>query len=319
MNTKVLAWQKSQWDLLQKRKAEGNLPHALMFSGVQGVGKYQFASTFAHSLLCSQNLCQTCKSCKLLQAGYHPDLLIISPEDNKVIKVDNIRAIVDFVNHSPHISSRKVVIINAADKMNLNAANALLKTLEEPNKKITLILVTHQPMSLPATVRSRCQTIKFAVPSRKLALDWLRSKNISSDDAKLLLQFAHGAPLKVVDFVADDLLSLRKEIFQEFCDLLHEKIALPTLSQAWSKLDVAQILFHLTSWVQDIIRIKSATIDALCNTDFAEQLKNFAGKYSTQYLFEFYDKLIAAQKLLQSSCNPNPQLLFEGLLVDLML
>lgn len=313
---KVLPWHNSQWEALQRRRVQHKLPHALLFTGVEGVGKYDFAKRLAHSLLCSQNLCGVCKNCQLFKAGHHPDLRLISPEDDKAIKVDAIRGIVDFVNQSAHLSSYKVVIINPADKMNLNAANALLKTLEEPNEKIILILATSRWMSLPATIRSRCQILSFPAPKREVALSWLQTQDVASDSAELLLEFAHGAPLKVIDFIEEDLLGFRKEIFGGFCELLQEKTALATISQAWQKLDVSQILFHLTSWAMDLIRINNLDKATLTNFDFAPQLKNIAKKYDNKYLYKLYDELVAAQNLLHGSCNLNPQLMLEGLLVD---
>ena len=317
MNENILPWQVSQWGSLQQRRAQHKLPHALLFTGVEGVGKYGFAKHFAHSLLCSQNLCGICKNCQLFNAGHHPDLMIISPEENdKAIKVDAIRGIVKFVNHSAHLSAYKIVIINPADKMNLNAANALLKTLEEPNEKIILILITSRMMSLPATIRSRCQIISFTTPKREIALQWLQTQDIAKDSAELLLEFAHGAPLKVIDFVEEDLLGFRKEIFGEFHELLQGKIALATISQAWQKLDVLQILFHLTSWTMDLIRINNLGQASLTNFDFAPQLKNIAKKYDNKYLYKLYDDLTSTQNLLHGPCNLNPQLMFEGLLTD---
>lgn len=315
----ILPWQISQWENLQSCRVQQKLPHALLFTGVAGVGKYNFTLEFAHSLLCEQNCCGSCKSCKLFEAGYHPDLKIIEPVDDKAIKIDEIRNIVSFVNYSAHVSPYKIVIINAADKMNLNAANALLKTLEEPNKKIILILVTNRPMSLPATIRSRCQTVFFPVPKKGAALKWLESQEVTHDSAELLLEFAHGAPLKVLDFVEQDLLDFRKEIFQAWCELLAGEAALVSVSQAWQKLDVAQVLFHLTSWITDLIRLRSNETIKLINFDFAEQLKSIAKKFEVKNLYKFYDDLIAAQNLLHSSCNLNPQLVIENLLVDFVI
>lgn len=311
----ILPWQTSQWENLAQRRSNHKLPHALLFTGVAGVGKYSFTREFAHSLLCEQNCCGSCKSCQLLAAGHHPDLKIIEPVDDKVIKVDEIRNIVNFVNHSAHVSAHKIVIINAADKMNLNAANALLKTLEEPNQKVILILVTDRPMSLPATIRSRCQTVFFPVPTKETALKWLESQDVASSCAELLLEFAHGAPLKVLDFVEQDLLIMRQEIFKNWCELLAGKVALVSVSQAWQKFNLGQVLFHLTSWITDLIRLHSDETAKLINFDFTQQLQSIAKKFAIRNLYKFYDDLIAAQNLLHSSCNLNPQLMLENLLI----
>jgi DNA polymerase-3 subunit delta' len=171
-------------------------------------------------------------------------------------------------------------------------------------------------MSLPATIRSRCQIITFPVPKREVALSWLKTQDIAEDSASLLLEFANGAPLKVIDFVEEDLLAFRKEIFQQWCELLNGKVALATISQAWQKLAVPQILFHLTSWTMDLIRINNLEQASLINFDFGKQLKTIAKKYEHKYLYKLYDNLIATQNLLHGPCNLNPQLMFEGLLAD---
>lgn len=315
----ILPWQTSQWENLMQRRARQKLPHALLFTGAAGVGKYNFTRKFAHALLCENNCCGSCKSCQLFEAGHHPDLKIIEPVEDKAIKIDEIRNIVNFVNHSAHVSSYKIVIINFADKMNLNAANALLKTLEEPSKKVILILVTSRPMSLPATIRSRCQTVFFPVPKKETALKWLESWDVARVSAELLLEFAHGAPLKVLDFVEQDLLSFRQEIFKDWCELLAGKIALVSVSQAWQKLDVAQVLFHLTSWVMDLIRLHSFIGSQLINFDFAKQLQSIAKKFELKKLYKIYENLIAAQHLLHSPCNLNPQLVIEDLLIGFLI
>jgi len=321
MTLDILPWQTSQWQNLQRRKDDCKLPHALLLTGIPGVGKLDFAEQFAHSLLCSdsQNACGNCKSCKLLQAGNHPDLLTIFSEDGKAIKVDVIRDVVKFVNYSAHIGKYKIIIIDSADKMNINAANALLKTLEEPSNNVLLILVTNRLMALPATVRSRCQIIPFAAPDEKVALQWLRTQEVNIDSASLLLKFANGAPLKVINFVEQDLLTFRNKIFQQFNELLIGKLTLASVSQEWQKLDLQQILFHLTSWVVDLIRLHSMQDVKLINFDFAVQLKKLTKKYDIKKLYKFYDDLISAQNLLHGPCNLNPQLMLEGLLINLII
>jgi len=178
MNT-LLPWLVSTFADLQQRRAQGRLAHALMFVGPAGIGKHQLAERFAQSLLCAQphadgQPCGHCHACSLYAAGTHPDLFRLSPEeDSKNIRIDQIRALIEGMSLSSHYGRHKVVILNPADAMNIAAANALLKTLEEPPADTILLLVTDRPSFLPATIRSRCQTLRLALPARDEAQAWL--------------------------------------------------------------------------------------------------------------------------------------------------
>ena len=131
-------WQADVFADLQQRRVQGRLPHALLISGPVGIGKQQLANVFSQSLLCAEPqaddlACGQCHACSLYAAGTHPDLFRLSPEeDSKVIKIDQIRTLIEKISLSSHYGRYRMVILNPADAMNIAAANALLKTLEEP-------------------------------------------------------------------------------------------------------------------------------------------------------------------------------------------
>lgn len=172
-------WQKAQWRQLWQRHRNGQLPHALLLHGPEGIGKEDFAHLAANSLLCEQTsesgqACGECKSCQLLASDNHPDFVSLQPEETgKAIKVDQIRELIQLMTLSPHFSGYRTVLISPAEQMNMAAANSLLKTLEEPQENTVIILVTSQLSRLPATIRSRCQMLRFAMPDKTLALSWL--------------------------------------------------------------------------------------------------------------------------------------------------
>lgn len=324
-----LPWHTQQWRNLHKRQQHNKFPHALLLTGPPGVGKLIFAQQLAHLLLCTNVVtdrqtgqlcvCNNCKSCNLIRADNHPDKLMIMPEEEgKGIKVDAVRSIVNFVNQSAYSNQHKVIIIHPADKMNVNAANALLKSLEEPNAKVVIILVTHRLMSLPATVRSRCQIIPFPEPKADIAREWLQQQNVSTQHLKLLLDLAHGAPLQVLKFIEQDMLTLRNQLFKLWYDLLQGKVNIVTVSQEWCKLDVHQILLHLTSWIMDLIYLQNVIDAQLVNTDFTTSLQNIATRYNSQQLYRFYDILLSTQHLLHGQANLNLQLMLEGLLAPML-
>lgn len=156
-----------QWQQLQQMRETRRLPHALLFKGAAGTGKQQFARHFLQALLCLQNkpdgsACDTCHGCRQVIGQAHPDMMLIGPEKlGAAIKIDQIRKLNEFVRQSSLQGGFRIAIIYPADAMNVNAANALLKTLEEPAPDALLILVSNLSGQLPATILSRCQYVRF--------------------------------------------------------------------------------------------------------------------------------------------------------------
>ncbi|HNF64555.1 MAG TPA: DNA polymerase III subunit delta', partial [Plasticicumulans sp.] len=163
-------WLRGIWAQLAPALAAGRLPHALLLAGPEGLGKMAFAQALGEALLCESqrpdhHACGHCRACRLLAAGSHPDLHVVVPaEEGKAIRVDAIRELIGFAALTPQFGGRRVLRLAPAELLNVNAANALLKTLEEPAPGSHLILVSARPARLLPTVRSRCQTIRFAPP-----------------------------------------------------------------------------------------------------------------------------------------------------------
>lgn len=177
------------------------LGHAPMILGSAGVGKRALARWLAARLLClapsEAGPCGECASCRLLPEGTHPDFFRLEPEEGKSeIRVDQVRGFIDSVTLTPSIGEVRVGLIEPADRMNRNAANALLKTLEEPSDGVWLILVTDRPDRLPVTVRSRCQVRQVPVPATEVAEAWLaeRHPGRSAEQRGTALTLADGAP-----------------------------------------------------------------------------------------------------------------------------
>jgi len=158
-----MPWLRRAWQTVQSRVAEDRLPHALILVGECGVGKRAWAEAVGGLLLCDQPLgreagqpiaCGRCKQCELLAAASHPDIRIYAPEKSRMVKVDQVRALSSFAVASPQVAHHKVAIIDRADQLNINAANALLKTLEEPLPDVTLILLQESGRPVLPTIRS---------------------------------------------------------------------------------------------------------------------------------------------------------------------
>ena len=194
--TGLLPWQDGPWSRIEAMLHAGRPPHGLLLHGPGGIGKRRLAVRLAGAILCTARRsepCGTCRSCHLLDAGSHPDFLRIEPaEGESVIPIGSVRELID--RFTLAAERARVAVIAPAEAMNQAAANAFLKTLEEPPGSATFILASDAPGRLPATIRSRCRKMAVPVPPRTEALAWLESKTDSAL-ARHLLDLSDGAPL----------------------------------------------------------------------------------------------------------------------------
>jgi len=195
-------WLDVERGALNQALDEERLGHAPMFLGSPGVGKRALAEWLVRRILCLQPAdgqpCGSCHSCNLIETGGHPDLFRLELlEDKNEILVDQVRDFIASLGLTPSVGSRRIGLIIPADRLNRNAANALLKTLEEPSGEVWLVLVTDNEDRLPVTVTSRCQRRYVAVPDKSAALDWICDRHGDRDrgECELALDLADGAPL----------------------------------------------------------------------------------------------------------------------------
>ncbi|MDQ2695734.1 MAG: DNA polymerase III subunit delta', partial [Pseudomonadota bacterium] len=221
----LLPWHQDPWARLWERHRAGRLPHALLCCGPAGLGKRRFAQRFAQALLCQSPdgdgaPCGRCRRCRLFAAGSHPDYLRLEPaEAGKSIAVDQVRRLGEFLGLTSHFGGFRPALLAPADSLNRNAANALLKTLEEPPAAGVLLLVTDAPSRLPATVRSRCQRLAFAPPDPAAALAWL-APQVGGHDPAVLLALAGGSPLTALACSDAETLERRRALFAAFAGVL---------------------------------------------------------------------------------------------------
>lgn len=314
----IFPWQQSQWQSLQSLKQQGRLPHGLLFKGIRGTGKFDFALSLAESLLCKQtaangNACGSCDACQLLEAGTHPDFLLLQPEAaDKAIKVDDIRALCQEMQLTSQYSGYKVAIINLAENMNINAANSLLKTLEEPTDNSLLILVSSNPHRLPITIRSRCQSLLFSNPDVETALDWLNSQGCK--DSQTLLRLAHGSPLAALELTETEGYERRNTLISA---LLATASNQPVLEHAesLSKMHSEQLLNWFYDWLTDLVHLHMGrNTERLVHADRAKELSQMAGKISVKGLYLYMDQLNLIRRA--QSIPMNSQLLWEDLLIS---
>jgi len=314
----IYPWHNTQWQQLQNQREHQRLPHAILLSGADGLGKSEFATSLAVSLLCqntqsSGESCGKCNSCALTQAGTHPDLTCLAPEDeSKAIKVDDIRELCREFCLTSQYAGYKIAIINHADQMNINASNSLLKTLEEPNDQSILILVTSKPHRLPITIRSRCQTISFQTPDAEQANQWLSTQ--VSGDVSQLLNICHGAPLRAQHFADSDLPEQRKGLVDALLAVVRNQ---PVIEHAekLSKLPSQSLLGWVYDWISDILKLIHYGQNChLVNQEYRKELIELSLKLPSVRLYQLLDQVIKFRKV--QSIPLNTQMLWEDLLIS---
>lgn len=317
----VLPWQQTQWEQLRAAHRAQRLPQALLISGIPGVGKGDFARALAASLLCSSpggdgQPCGRCQGCHLLEVGNHPDYRRLQPEEpSKVIKIDMIREFTRGENLTAQAGGYKLVIIEPADAMNQAAANALLKTLEEPVPWTLMLLVTSAPGRLPATIRSRCQKLQIEVPDRRLASQWLVDQGVRGDP-DLLLALASGAPIKALELATEETLASRIKLLGEFAAILAQREDPVTVAARWSKLDLGRLLNWYSGWLIDCLRLKADSgARDLINPDQRKRLQAIGNRIEFDELYRLLDE---AYGIIRNLGTPlNPQMTLEGMLLTL--
>jgi len=262
----ALPWHAEHWTRLQARRQRDALPHALLLCGAVGLGKRAFARRFVHGLLCSEPLdgdaCGHCRSCLLFAAGTHPDVVSLSFGVRKdgvqrsEIVVDQIRELSARLAMSSQYGGWQVATIDPADAMNPAAANALLKTLEEPAAQTMMILLADAPWRLPQTIRSRCQRIEFHLPATATALEWLQAGQV--DDAAAALAAAGGNPGLAQAWAREGALDRRQEVRKDLAALAAGRGQPLEVVKRWLDNEPAQRLWFAAQAVADEVKARSA-------------------------------------------------------------
>jgi DNA polymerase-3 subunit delta' len=260
--------------------------------------------------------CQQCHACRLIAGRTHPNFMLVEPEKaGQAIKVDQIREVTDFIQQSALNGDFRIVLITPANNMNDHAANALLKTLEEPTPGALILLLSEQHLQLPATIVSRCQLIKFNYPARDIALLWLREQLSDRNiDADLLLTIAHGAPLNAVKLAKGDALEMRKTVLQLLCDLSDLKANPISAATALQDVELLTLLDYLLDWSMDLLRVQLDG-EAIVNRDFQSNLSILQKRISVKQGVAFLDYLQKLRQQLVEGINRNKQLVIEAILV----
>lgn len=321
----IYPWQQAVWQRLVQSRERHILPHAFIFSGVQGVGLFEFSQALSAWLLCqqatAQGACGQCKSCQLWHAQNHPDYRLLAQSvDEKtgktshVIKVDQVRQLIDFLSKSAQLNGYRVAVIHHADTLNSNAANSLLKNLEETGENVVIILLSEQPLLLLPTIRSRCQQITLNIPPTTQAITWLQAQcqslNKNPSEVPLLLALSDGAPLAALALSDAPWFVARQALAQDMLEVIQQKKGALQSSQYWQKqLSAEALLSTLQLLLRDIIWHKQGQHEAIKNIDLAAIFTKIATISAMRAMLLQQQQCLSALSLIGANIQ-------TGLLVD---
>jgi DNA polymerase-3 subunit delta' len=323
---KYLTWHEREWRRLWE--VPTGLPHALLLAGPAGIGKSQFAAALVQRLLCSaprdpgDNACGECPSCRLFAAGNHPDFRHVIPEADAVegegegsdadkkkassqILIGQIRALEDFVYVGGHLSSRRAILIEPAEAMNISAENSLLKILEEPPAGVCFILVSDRWRRLLPTIRSRCRSVMFGRPGATAARQWLAEQG--GEKALPLLFMTGGAPIRALEEFEKGRMKAFEDVAASLFDQGADFLELAGRWEAHLKKDGG---FKM----EDIVAMVQKALFDLASLATGGGLRYFAGrerqaeaivkKADPANLLGYYGELLKARALATHPLNP---------------
>ena len=321
--------------ILKAALRRDRVAHAYLFHGEPGIGKRLTAIWFAQAISCDDpvspeggssstdpDACGACRACRDIESLTHPDFMLVEPDQeaaNPQIKIEQVREIEQRMIYRPLIGQRKVCLIDEADRLTLGAANALLKTLEEPPDHSLFLLVTSRPSALPGTVRSRCQSLRFAPPPReRVEAALVTTRDMPPAEARFLAAMTEA---RIGEALSADLSALRGQQ-TEFSALLNPKTlrsvtTVLTAAEALHRGDRApEALKWIGRWVRDLVLVRlGAEPELLLNHDHLAALRESAGQMALETLLTLLEELDAFWRA--GSRNLNPQLVLESVLLRL--
>lgn len=320
---RLLPWHDAALEQLRAAWAAARFPHALLLQGADGLGKRELAAWLSAAVLCEQSgsslqHCGKCTSCALIAAGSHPDLVWVSPEEDKQqISVDQTRAASERLTKTSYRQGYKIAVIEPAHQMTGSAANSVLKTLEEPTPQSLLILVTSRPSSLLPTVRSRCQKVTVKQPSMDEALQWLQSE-AGVRPAPQILEFAGGAPLRALEFAKGRFEALDEGMQRSLGQLLAGRTDVTQVATEWAKDGLPERLTWLDLWLMSAARAAvGGSADLFTFPATSAHLPSVSGALNITTLYGMVDRVRALKAQLVRTALQR-ELAIESLLIALL-
>ena len=311
-----LPWLKEPQQRLRSALESGHLPHSLLVLSVPGLGAEQLANWITALVLCESSgkrPCDVCPSCRLLRSDSHPDAHAVRlEEDAQQIKIDQVRELIDSLTLKSYRGGYKVGVIEGAEALNTNGANAFLKTLEEPSADTVLIIIARPNHRLPATVASRCMRLLLRPPATDDAIAWLQANAPGANPWHAALALAGGAPLAALRLDAEGLTAIDADMRQSIAELAEGSVDVTLLADRWVRSYPGVRIAWLENWITQRVH---ATLGAATSHQTAEPVRLPAAllKPKIRALFELLDAARDVRRL--ASTGMNQQLALEALLV----
>ncbi|MCK8826705.1 DNA polymerase III subunit delta' [Natroniella acetigena] len=309
--------------ILRKQLESDRLSHAYLFLGEQGVGKDIAAFEFAKAINCQEkntDACDQCISCRKADNQNHPDIIEIKP-DGKWIKIDQIRQLQREILYKPYESRWKIYLIHQADCLNLEAANSLLKILEEPPRYAIIILVLDSIENILPTILSRCQLVRFRLlPDELIKQELISNYKLSMEKSQLITSLAAGRYKTAVQLVEDEeRLAEREEMIELILSLKNSEQVIvfesaERLLEYAAKISQTLELFLL--WYRDLLLVKLNQLESLVNADYRDKLTEEAERYSVEEIEEII-RIVQNTNNVIKKYNVNLQLTLEVMLLKL--
>ncbi len=301
-----MSWLEPQMATVRAAHASGRLSHAVLIHESVGSGGAWLANWIAQLLLCvhpERAPCGACPSCQKVGRGQHPDVLRVAPsEESRQIRIEQVRELGQELALTSHQSGYKVAIVTPADALNRFAANALLKTLEEPTGRTVLILVTTLPSRLPPTVLSRCQRLHVRAPTREQAAAWLRQTRGEADWGAVL-DILGDAPLVAAEMDAALVVQTGREVVQGITDSLAGRLDPVATAERWSKTELPLRLQCFENWLTKRIQEQFATPGLFTEVGAVPYLQGPETVLNIRGLFRLLDGVRDLKSALETPIN----------------
>lgn len=310
--------------MIRRAVRADRLHHANLFHGPAGVGKHTTARALAAWMNCTgragdgDDACGACRSCRLMESGNHPDMVEVKP-DGQYIKIDQVRALQQLTRFRPHEAKRRVILIDQAEALREEAANALLKTLEEPTGETVFFLVTSQPHLLLSTIRSRCQPVQFAALRAADVSKLLVSQGVEAVEAERVARLSEGSVSRAMEVLESPVYASRDELFDHLWRLMSGQI---DRAIRWAE-ELARAKAELPAWLgllrtifRDVaLHAGGASAQRQLHWDATEGVVRLSQRSGLRHALYVLQRIEESERLLLG--NVNPRMVVECLLLDI--
>ncbi len=302
-----------QKKILKRALQKERIPNSLLFCGPEGVGKRTLALVLAKAMNCetkADDACEACSSCRAISRGNFPDVMVISPE-NKMIRIDQMRILKQTAYLRPMAGKKRFFIVTETDKMNDEAANSLLKILEEPPSFSHIILITSNPEMIKPTIKSRCQTLSFQPISKEDIEKMLVERGFGKERAKIVSLLVGGNLKKALNMEWEEVQSRRARAWEMLLSLYGKKKVADFLrsysfSRGQIKEELEELLELLSSFCRDLILIQEkGDLRLLMNPDYKQRYVKASDLLTLQKSMDWLGKMDYALYALQKNLNVN--------------